>query len=662
MKAKTLIATSVILAALVSTVGVKPSHALGTPQIVSISPPSPAPVGTCVTVRARVDGDSDFRSMRIRFGNEGWQESSELEFQRQFCTNNYSPGTYTIRVEVAGQGDNSWSNPKVAEANYKLTAPEPPPGPSKGPNISIFSFSPNNGAKVGDSVNIHIKVDSNNPGATKINVDCGGVSKIETSEVEFDSTWNTNGCPAETVKVLVCARAKDDPNWSNATCTSRNYALSAAQVTVPVPSAKLWADEETILSGSCTFLHWETSNASSIDIDGDSVSASGKEKVCPKVTKKYTLSAHNQSGTANRNLTIVVSDQPSSSQSVADNFNTGDVIDINGNIYVIINGERRHVPNPDTLDALGISRNQVNNQGFSDAELNSIPQGEDIPDVNRDPSGFAAFRNQYFPNNSSSTQGSSPAPNQPDGQSQPGNQSGNQWQIGASVGLCAGAQIRSGSGFNYPTHTIVPENNWQVDIVDGPRYVDGVKWWDVSRKRIDGGGTGWVYFEQAGNCDFTHQSLSPKPSDSQEPQQSKESDNPSLNQSGPDGNSPQSNSSTSKAPQSLDTVDQFGQVADLSNQLLTVTGTTQLIPSEPIEALNIFVNMYKAKTYSDQCISSQDLASVSCGKFALSSAGVFLAGAGVVASAPVTTTIGASLLLAGGGLFIVDQLYGFEGQ
>ena len=63
-----------------------------------------------------------------------------------------------------------------------------------GPNFSL-SFSPGGGAQVGQDVNIHIKVDSANPGATKINVSCGGVSKGETSEVEFDSTWRTGDCP-----------------------------------------------------------------------------------------------------------------------------------------------------------------------------------------------------------------------------------------------------------------------------------------------------------------------------------------------------------------------------------------------------------------------------------------------------------------------------------
>lgn len=95
--------------------------------------------------------------------------------------------------------------------------------------------------------------------------------------------------------------------------------------------------------------------------------------------------------------------------------------------------------------------------------------------------------------------GNQPAPTQSQEIKEPPiTRSSGGWQVGARVGLCAGAQIRSGSGFSYPTHTIIPENNWQVEIIDGPRNSDNVTWWNISRKNIDGGGTGWIYFEQAG--------------------------------------------------------------------------------------------------------------------------------------------------------------------
>ena len=72
------------------------------------------------------------------------------------------------------------------------------------------------------------------------------------------------------------------------------------------------------------------------------------------------------------------------------------------------------------------------------------------------------------------------------------------WNIGARVELRGGAEIRTGSGLNYSVHTIVPHDYWKVDIIGGPRYEDSLEWWDVSRKMIDAGGTGWVNIEQAG--------------------------------------------------------------------------------------------------------------------------------------------------------------------
>jgi hypothetical protein len=84
---------------------------------------------------------------------------------------------------------------------------------------------------------------------------------------------------------------------------------------------------------------------------------------------------------------------------VSHTIRTGDIIDIGGNIYVInVDGQRCHVPNPDSLDALGITRSRINNKGHSYSDLELIPLGPDIPDVNRDPTGFQAFKMQYFPN------------------------------------------------------------------------------------------------------------------------------------------------------------------------------------------------------------------------------------------------------------------------
>jgi len=147
-------------------------------------------------------------------------------------------------------------------------------------------------------------------------------------------------------------------------------------------------------------LHWVTGNASSVDIDGTIVNLSGEMQVCPSITKYYSLKAVGPGGEATRSLAIQVYAGPiaTSVPNPTQNFKTGDVIQIGNDIFVIVDGQRRLVPNPETLDALGITRSWIDNKGFSDASLRSIPLGPDIPDVNRDYAGFIAFKNAVFPN------------------------------------------------------------------------------------------------------------------------------------------------------------------------------------------------------------------------------------------------------------------------
>ncbi len=75
----------------------------------------------------------------------------------------------------------------------------------------------------------------------------------------------------------------------------------------------------------------------------------------------------------------------------------------------------------------------------------------------------------------------------------------NDWAIGNIVFLCAGTEIREGSGDEYPIHTIVPEDDWAVMVIDGPRVIAGETWWDTSRREAGdpSGGTGWIKLSQA---------------------------------------------------------------------------------------------------------------------------------------------------------------------
>ncbi len=384
---------------------------------VSFNPSGSQTIGNSVNIHIKVNSPNPGATrMNVSCGGVSKGETSEVEFDSTWNTNGCSAGSQQITIEARSPDDPNWSAANTQRFNYSLTGgqppaeptPEQPQGPSKGPNISTLELSPSGGANVGDQVDIHIRVDSGNPGATKINVSCGSISKVETSEIDFHSTWYTKGCPGGQARVDVYSRAVDDPNWTNPSSASKGYNLTAPP-SYNAPTANFWADTESIQLGQCTYLHWNTSDADSVEIDGNRVGTSGDKQICPTVTTRYTLTAKGPGGTAERNVTVVVKNQPKQN-SVASSFNTGDVINIGGNIYVIVNGERRLVPNPETLDALGITRSMINNRGFSDAQLNTIPQGPDIPDVNRDPSDFQEFKNWILPNLNPIVPESTPAP------------------------------------------------------------------------------------------------------------------------------------------------------------------------------------------------------------------------------------------------------------
>ena len=83
----------------------------------------------------------------------------------------------------------------------------------------------------------------------------------------------------------------------------------------------------------------------------------------------------------------------------------------------------------------------------------------------------------------------------------------NIWMEGEIVYLCEGAEIRHGPGLGFGVHTIVPEDNWPVEIISQPIVADEQTWWDTSRAD---GGTGWVSQQQAEDSCFGLLPLSPE--------------------------------------------------------------------------------------------------------------------------------------------------------
>lgn len=76
----------------------------------------------------------------------------------------------------------------------------------------------------------------------------------------------------------------------------------------------------------------------------------------------------------------------------------------------------------------------------------------------------------------------------------------NVWVVGNNVGLSKGTQIREGPATSFCYHTVVPENNWTVQVIGGPtRDASNNVWYNTSRAAAGdpSGGTGWVRQAQA---------------------------------------------------------------------------------------------------------------------------------------------------------------------
>ena len=196
------------------------TRALGQPEIVSVSPTSPQPVGTRVTVHIRVPWDNEFRSARICFRDRNWcQEEATTDFEKTFDTSGLSAGTYTIRVEAARWGDNDWSNTNNTETTYSLTGgtviqPAPTQPPQVSCQVTAISVTPTSGAEGttftvsgGGSCNTGVR-------ATRLWVD--NWNFYELGAPEASSTWSSSGRGTGTHTARVQIAGWGDNDWQRA--------------------------------------------------------------------------------------------------------------------------------------------------------------------------------------------------------------------------------------------------------------------------------------------------------------------------------------------------------------------------------------------------------------------------------------------------------------
>ena len=54
-------------------------------------------------------------------------------------------------------------------------------------------------------------------------------------------------------------------------------------------SIRFWADANTLISGDCTWLHWQVDKVREVYLDGEGVVGHDQRQVCPTVTTRYEL-------------------------------------------------------------------------------------------------------------------------------------------------------------------------------------------------------------------------------------------------------------------------------------------------------------------------------------------------------------------------------------
>lgn len=78
----------------------------------------------------------------------------------------------------------------------------------------------------------------------------------------------------------------------------------------PPPQVNFWVDDDTLISGQCTTLHWDVEHATAVFLDGGGVVGHGTKKVCPTSTTTYVLHVEAPGGNVDRSVTITVSKPP----------------------------------------------------------------------------------------------------------------------------------------------------------------------------------------------------------------------------------------------------------------------------------------------------------------------------------------------------------------
>lgn len=396
----------------------------------SVSPGSPQNLGTQVTISGSGACSTGVRAIRIKVDGGIIGEIGSTSISVSWNTSGGPTGNHTIQIEVAGIGDDNWSQAASQSTSFTLNSvvPTSTPAPVNQAPYQPTLSSPANGATTSNNTPSLCAVNNGDPDGDAVSIRFEVTGGGEGDKI---SDW----LPAGAVGNTVC--------WTTPPLSSQTHAWAARAVDSKGAQAGATAQWginilPTPVTATCTVDYLDTNPkrpqdvGTTITISASATCTNGVQALRFTVGSTVLNTVNASSGTAIWNTTgfnatdyvIVVEAADTKAGyigyrsltftltmpgvSVNNNgvttavdqlgLKTGAVVQGSGpDIFVIHNGQRRLVPNPATLDALGITRSQI--KTLTDEQLNSVPHGSDIPDVNRDPSGFMVFKNEVFPNN-----------------------------------------------------------------------------------------------------------------------------------------------------------------------------------------------------------------------------------------------------------------------
>lgn len=483
-------------------------------ESVTASPPSPQLPGTTISITGRAScTGSSVRAIRIKVNDNIISELGSPELTAQWKTPD-TPGIHTITVEAAAQGDNNWSNAVSQSISYETKLI---PSQCKVDSIAASPLSPR---PPGTKVTISGSASCANGSVRAMRIKVNGSIIYEIGAPSISATWTAPNAPG-TYTFTVEASGQGDNDWASADSRSMSYVIDP--VVTPSPGCRVDSinaspsspgrpgTEVTIsgsascASGSVRAMRIKVNSSIIYEIGSPSISATW---TAPSTPGTYTFIVeasgqgdNNWSLAGSRSMQYVVGDDP--------------VVVTPGSCSLtsLMTDPPSPQPPGTTITVVakgkcdkGVRAIRIKIDGQTKVELGvselrytwQSPGSKGTHRIEAEVAGIGDNQWAYAGRNVVTyVLGDVPPTLTPPGSSQTPGSCRYTWSVGNRVGLAAGAEIRSGSGNNFGVHTRVPENDWLVDIVGGPRQVNGGTWYDVSRAALDGGGSGWVEFSQA---------------------------------------------------------------------------------------------------------------------------------------------------------------------